>query len=168
MAQALEGAGGLCTSTQALKRCQAERPAEERLVDLARCLDEFGVPQRDGLLDLIGSAHGAQLTSSRGRSTRGYSVARPALLVLPIDAASPTRPAKGIRDIAVRNPCRCREICLPSSRGPMTTSTPTHKDPRVCALLDALDEVLNSNTLLLCARIDPPASPDHLREQLTA
>lgn len=50
----------------------------------------------------------------------------------------------------------------------MTTSTPTHRDPRVRALLDALDEVLNSNTLLLCARIDPPASPDHLREQLTA
>lgn len=90
MAQALEGAGGLCTSTQALKRGQAERAAEERLVDLARCLDEFGVPQRDGLLCLIGSAHGAQLTSSRGRSTRGDSVARAALLVRPNDAASPT------------------------------------------------------------------------------
>lgn len=50
----------------------------------------------------------------------------------------------------------------------MTPSTPTHKDPRVRALLDALDQVLNSNTLLLCARIDPPASPEHLREQLTA
>ena len=44
MALALEGAGGLCASTQALKRRQAERPAEERLVDLSRGLDEFGVP----------------------------------------------------------------------------------------------------------------------------
>lgn len=107
--QALEGAGGLCASTQALKRGQAERPAEERLVDLSRGLDEFGVPLRDGLLDLVGGgyedgAHGAQLTSSRG----WYSIAQPALLVLPSDAASPHTAAIGLQPAAHPNRLRDR------------------------------------------------------------
>ena len=51
MAQAVEGRGGLGARAQALERRQAERPAQERSVDLAGRLDEVGIPECDGSLD---------------------------------------------------------------------------------------------------------------------
>lgn len=56
MAQALEGAGGLSTRSEAFERRQTERPAQEGPVDLVGRLDELGIPQCDGVLDLLTTA----------------------------------------------------------------------------------------------------------------